>query len=108
GPVAVAYKHVHEQPVRPTDLVAEIPPAFEAIVLQAMAKDLKNRYASAEELRADLNRFRTGRPVLADPRPRTAGAVVLAGRPAGAATAAGPGAPPRAANGGGPGAIGEV
>jgi eukaryotic-like serine/threonine-protein kinase len=108
GPVAVAYKHVHEQPVRPTDLVAEIPPAFEAIVLQAMAKDLKNRYASAEELRADLNRFRTGRPVLADPRPRGAGAVGLAGRPAGAATAAGPGAPARATNGGGPGAIGAL
>ncbi|MFI5042040.1 MAG: protein kinase, partial [Acidimicrobiales bacterium] len=70
GPVAVAYKHVHEQPVRPTELVPELPPAFEAIILQAMAKDLKSRYATAEELRADLNRFRTGRPVLADPRPR--------------------------------------
>jgi serine/threonine-protein kinase len=75
GPVAVAYKHVHEAPVPPSELVPEIPSGFEAIVLQALAKDVRQRYASAEELRADLNRFRQGRPVLADPAPRPATAV---------------------------------
>jgi serine/threonine-protein kinase len=70
GPVAVAYKHVHEAPVPPSEVVPEIPAGFEAIVLQALAKDVRQRYASAEELRADLNRFRQGRPVLADPVPR--------------------------------------
>src|SRR5436305_11964513 len=34
---------------------------FEAIILQAMAKEPADRYASAEELRADLLRFRQGR-----------------------------------------------
>ncbi|HVM67308.1 MAG TPA: Stk1 family PASTA domain-containing Ser/Thr kinase [Acidimicrobiales bacterium] len=69
GPVAVAYKHVHEAPVPPSDLEPGLPPAIEAVILQALEKDVRNRYATAEELRADLNRFRTGRPVLADPRP---------------------------------------
>jgi serine/threonine-protein kinase len=69
GPVAVAYKHVHEAPLPPTELEPGLPPALEAVILQALEKDVRNRYATAEELRADLNRFRTGRPVLADPRP---------------------------------------
>ena len=93
GPVAVAYKHVHEEPVAPRTLVPELPAAFEAVVLQAMAKDVKRRYATAEELRADLNRFRTGRPVLADPRPLPGGT-----RPAAVAAVA---APPSSAAGGG-------
>jgi len=70
GPVAVAYKHVHEDPRLPTDIVPEIPAGFEAVVLQAMAKDVAHRYATAEELRADLLRFRQGRAVLAEPPPR--------------------------------------
>jgi len=70
GPVAVAYKHVHEDPRLPTEIVPEIPAGFEAVVLQALAKDVAHRYATAEELRADLLRFRQGRPVLAEPPPR--------------------------------------
>src|SRR5579871_4038860 len=69
GPVAVAYKHVHEAPPPPSELEPDLPPPLEAIILQALEKDVRNRYATAEELRADLNRFRAGRPVLADPRP---------------------------------------
>jgi len=87
GPVAVAYKHVHEQAVPPSRLVPEIPAPFEAVVMQAMAKDLSTRYATAEELRADLLRFRQGRPVLAEPLP-AAGAVGAAAAGAAAAGAA--------------------
>ena len=81
GPVAVAYKHVHEDPVAPHEIVQGIPAAFEAIVLQAMAKDLNHRYATAEELRADLVRFRQGRSVLAEAPPHVGhpGAVAGAG-----------------------------
>lgn len=81
GPVAVAYKHVHEDPVAPHEIVPGIPAAFEAIVLQAMAKDLNHRYATAEELRADLVRFRQGRSVLAEAPPHVGhpGAVAGAG-----------------------------
>jgi eukaryotic-like serine/threonine-protein kinase len=104
GPVAVAYKHVHEAPVPPSELVPDLPGGFEAIVLQAMAKDVRQRYASAEELRADLNRFRQGRPVLADPVQRPPAAA--APTPASAVLAAVPvileEAPPTGVNGGGP------
>ena len=67
SPVAVAYKHVRENPVLPSQVVPGIPPDLEAVVLKAMAKNPANRYASAAEMREDLERFLTGRPVLATP-----------------------------------------
>ena len=65
SPVAVAYKHVQETPQPPRARNPRIPGALEAIVLQAMAKDTAERYASAEDLRSDLRRFRQGSPVSA-------------------------------------------
>jgi len=67
NPMAIAYKHVRETPVAPRTLKPDIPAALEAIVLQAIAKDPADRYAGADELRQDLQRFRQNRPVLADP-----------------------------------------
>jgi beta-lactam-binding protein with PASTA domain/tRNA A-37 threonylcarbamoyl transferase component Bud32 len=65
NPVAIAYKHVREAPVPPSTVNSAVPAAFEAIVLKAMAKAVEDRYQTARELQADLNRFRAGRPVLA-------------------------------------------
>jgi serine/threonine-protein kinase len=63
SPVAVASKHVREVPVLPHVLNPDMPPALEAVVMKAMAKSPDDRYASAEEFRADLLRFADGRPV---------------------------------------------
>jgi beta-lactam-binding protein with PASTA domain/tRNA A-37 threonylcarbamoyl transferase component Bud32 len=65
NPVTVAYKHVREDAPPPRQLNPQVPAAFEAIVLQAMAKSPDDRFASAEDLRSDLLRFRQGRPVAA-------------------------------------------
>jgi beta-lactam-binding protein with PASTA domain/predicted Ser/Thr protein kinase len=65
SPLAIAYKHVQESPPRPRELNPAIPAEFEAIVWQAIAKDPKQRYQSAQDLRQDLVRFQQGRPVLA-------------------------------------------
>jgi serine/threonine-protein kinase len=67
NPLAVAYKHVREIPLTPRQLDPAIPPAFDAIVLQAMAKMPQDRYMSADEMRADLLRFQHGQTVLAFP-----------------------------------------
>jgi serine/threonine-protein kinase len=68
SPVAVASKHVRDQPVLPREANPAVPPALEAVIMKAMAKDPDDRYGSAEELRADLLRFADGRPVeAADP-----------------------------------------
>jgi beta-lactam-binding protein with PASTA domain/tRNA A-37 threonylcarbamoyl transferase component Bud32 len=65
NPVAIAYKHVKEEPERLASIQPAVPPDFEAIVAKAMAKDPEDRYPSAEELRLDLMRFHDGAPVLA-------------------------------------------
>jgi serine/threonine-protein kinase len=63
SPVAVASKHVRDQPDLPRVANPACPPALEAVIMKAMAKDPASRYGSAEELRADLLRFADGRPV---------------------------------------------
>jgi serine/threonine-protein kinase len=63
SPVAVAYKHVREDPVPPSRRNSEIPEDFERIILTAMAKDPDDRYGNALDLRDDLVRFRQGRQV---------------------------------------------
>jgi serine/threonine-protein kinase len=63
SPVAVASKHVRDDPVLPRAVNPAVPAALEAVVMKAMAKNPDDRYASAEELRADLLRFADGRPV---------------------------------------------
>jgi beta-lactam-binding protein with PASTA domain/tRNA A-37 threonylcarbamoyl transferase component Bud32 len=65
SPVAVASKHVRDQPALPRSVNPAIPADFEAIVMKAMAKSPDQRYATAEEFRADLLRFAEGRPVQA-------------------------------------------
>jgi serine/threonine-protein kinase len=66
-PVAIAYKHVHESPVPLRQVNPELPEAIEAIVLKCLAKNPANRYPSAEDLRADLRRYREGSRILAEP-----------------------------------------
>jgi serine/threonine-protein kinase len=63
--VSVASKHVRDSPPAPRELNPQVPPTFEAIILKSMAKDPAHRYATAEDLRADLLRFNEGRSVLA-------------------------------------------
>jgi serine/threonine-protein kinase len=63
NPVSVAYRHVSETPQPPRSVNADIPEPMEAIILHALAKDPAERYATAEDLRSDLIRFRRGRPV---------------------------------------------
>src|SRR5436190_23422682 len=67
SPVAVAYKHVREDPVLPTALVGEVGEDLEAVVMKAMAKNPANRYATAEEMREDLERVLHGEAVAATP-----------------------------------------
>jgi eukaryotic-like serine/threonine-protein kinase len=65
SPVAIAYKHVQEQPPPPRHLNTNVPTDLEAIILKLLAKNPQARYSSADDLRADLRRFREGQPVVA-------------------------------------------
>jgi eukaryotic-like serine/threonine-protein kinase len=63
SPVAIAYQHVRENPVPPSQVDPEIPVWADSIVLKAMAKDPADRYQSAAEMRTDIQRALSGVPV---------------------------------------------
>lgn len=57
-PLAVALKHLQEDPRAPRELNPQVPPALERIILRALAKDPARRYANVASLRADLRALR--------------------------------------------------
>lgn len=82
SPVSVAYQHVREEPVPPSQLDPVISPSIDAVVLKALAKDPAHRYQSAREMRDEIGRVLAGdavttalppaavaAPVPADPYP---------------------------------------
>ncbi|MBT9405169.1 protein kinase, partial [Salmonella enterica subsp. enterica serovar Typhimurium] len=60
SPVAVAYQHVSETPVPPSEVNEESPAALDPIVLRALAKDPYQRYPDAAHFRAALDAAVTG------------------------------------------------
>ncbi len=81
SPVSVAYQHVREMPIPPSQLDPEITPEMDAITLKALAKSTEDRYQSAKDMRDDCWRMLNDQPVTAripavvavsDPRPETA------------------------------------
>jgi eukaryotic-like serine/threonine-protein kinase len=70
SPVAIAYQHVRENPVPPSRVDPDVPAWADAIVLKAMAKSPADRYQTAADMRADLQRAASGLPVAAAPPTR--------------------------------------
>jgi predicted Zn-dependent protease len=70
----VAAAILHEQPRAPSTLRAELTTRFDEIILKALEKDRTLRYASAADLRADLQRMKrdTESGPIATPAARTA------------------------------------
>jgi eukaryotic-like serine/threonine-protein kinase len=65
--VAIAYKHVQENPTPPRRIDPSLPETLEAITLKTLAKNPANRYPSAQDLRADLRRYLDGARIMAEP-----------------------------------------
>lgn len=90
SPVSVAYQHVREQPVPPSQLDHEITPAMDAITLKALAKDPADRYQDAKQMREDITRLLAGEPILAGAAPVAAAEPTqVLGGPVGAGLGAG-------------------
>jgi eukaryotic-like serine/threonine-protein kinase len=66
-PVAIAYKQVNEMPPPPSASNPDVPPRLDAVVMKCLAKNPANRYQTAGELIADLERVRQGIDVEATP-----------------------------------------
>ena len=60
NPMSIAYKQVHDLPDPPSLKRKDVPRRLEMIVLKALKKDKKERYASAEELLEHLDKVDAG------------------------------------------------
>ena len=56
--VSVAIQHLSSVPLSPREINPDVPEALELICMKAMASDIDKRYASADEMLADLEEFR--------------------------------------------------
>ena len=65
SPVSVAYQHVREEAQPPSAFDPQIPPAIDAITAKALAKRTEDRYQSAAEMRADIQRALAGQQISA-------------------------------------------
>jgi beta-lactam-binding protein with PASTA domain/predicted Ser/Thr protein kinase len=62
-PLEIAMKHLSEPPKPPSELRPEVPHDLDLVVLRALAKDPSDRYHSAQEMDADLQRVLQGLPI---------------------------------------------
>ncbi|MBI1352079.1 MAG: Stk1 family PASTA domain-containing Ser/Thr kinase [Actinomycetales bacterium] len=65
SPVSIAYQHVSEMPVPPSQVDSGVSPEIDAVVLHALAKRTDDRYQTAADFRADVERAIAGSPVTA-------------------------------------------
>jgi serine/threonine protein kinase/Tfp pilus assembly protein PilF len=63
--LAVVLKHKTELPRHPREINAEVPEQFDRLVIKCLAKKKEDRYQSAEELLAELVRFKEGEGAIA-------------------------------------------
>lgn len=75
SPIAVALKHLYDEPPPPRQVNPDVPVWLEGVIRRALAKRPEDRYASAAEMQEDLERraehWRDGPTVLLAP-PRSA------------------------------------
>jgi eukaryotic-like serine/threonine-protein kinase len=76
-PLEIAMKHLSQIPKPPSELRPEVPHDLDMVVLRALAKEPSERYQSAEEMDADLERVLKGLPI--GDETESAATAVLAG-----------------------------
>jgi len=62
-PIAIALKHLQQEPVSPSKLNPRIGKEFEAVIMRAISKSPEQRYVSAKDLLEDLNHIQAGQPI---------------------------------------------
>lgn len=64
-PATLLWQIAHENPPAPRSVDPQLHPDFENVLLKALARDSRDRYATAAEFADDLERFVSDKSVLA-------------------------------------------
>ena len=59
--IDISLKHISEIPIKPSELLANIPPGLEKIIMHCLEKNPQARYSTIKELAGDLKKYPTGK-----------------------------------------------
>ncbi len=62
-PLGTVLKHINSPLTPPSDIVPDLPPNIEAVIIRTLAKEPDHRYQTAREFVTDLERAMAGEPV---------------------------------------------
>lgn len=62
-PIAIALKHLQQEPVPPSKLNPRIGKELEGVIMRAISKAPERRYQTAKDLLEDLNHIQAGQPI---------------------------------------------
>ena len=63
GSIDISLKHINEKPLKPSELIKNIPDKLEKIVMHCLEKDPSARYPGLRELISDLQKYGTEKPL---------------------------------------------
>jgi eukaryotic-like serine/threonine-protein kinase len=61
--IDISLKHINEKPLKPSELIENIPVKLEKIVMHCLEKNPEDRYTSIGELISDLKNYKTTKPL---------------------------------------------
>jgi serine/threonine-protein kinase len=59
--INISLKHISEIPIKPSELIENIPPGLEKIIMHCLEKNPQARYSTVKELADDLKKYPTGK-----------------------------------------------
>lgn len=62
-PIAIALKHLQQEPILPSKLNPRIGKELEGVIMRAISKSPEQRYPTAKDLLEDLNHIQAGEPI---------------------------------------------
>jgi serine/threonine protein kinase len=64
--IDISLKHIYEKPLKPSELIENIPEKLEKIIMHCLEKNPVDRYPNIRELIGDLQKYGTDRPLSFD------------------------------------------
>jgi len=61
--IDISLKHINEKPLKPSEIMDNVPGKLEKIIMHCLEKDPQNRYPTVKEMIGDLQKYNTNKPL---------------------------------------------